>query len=692
MSPAAILPASRSPRSARGARLLQALSRNLRWSWDAEATALWDDVARALGTPPARWSPRNPVRLLSEAEPEALSCLLADPRLLERVERVHCRLLEARPPSRPRDLRLPGPVGYFSMEFGAHESLPIYAGGLGILAGDHAKTASDLGVPLIGVGLFYREGYFRQEADGRGRQKVLFPRVDPRLLPLERWRDARGRELVVKVELPGREVGLAAWRVRLGGTDLVLLDSDLPGNSPADRALTHRLYIGDRQLRISQEVLCGIGGVRALTALGLEPAVWHLNEGHVAFLTLERMRALTAPPANGTRRAPLPFPDAVEAVAADTVFTTHTPVPEGNEVFALDLARRYLERPCRRAGIAVEDYLSLGLDRRHDGMPAFSMTVLALRLSRFRNGVSRLHGQVSRKMWRGLWPGFASEEAPITSVTNGVHVPTWIAPEMASLYQDRLGRDWAARLDDPPFWRKATALPDADLWAAKRVLKGKLIAYVRERMEAQMIAAGESPGRARREASGLLRPDALTIGFSRRFALYKRAGLLFRDAAKARELLGDDRRPLQLVFAGKPHPEDRLGADLFNQIAAISRRPEFVGKVVLLAGYDIEMARVLVQGADVWLNTPRRPLEASGTSGQKVIFNGGLNLSVLDGWWDEAYSPGVGWAMGSLATTPTSPRRTGRTGSPSTASSAGRSCRSTSSASGMACRAAGCGW
>jgi starch phosphorylase len=531
------------------------------------------------------------------------------------------------------------------MEFGLHESLPIYAGGLGILAGDHLKSASDTGVPLAGVSLLYRQGYFRQELGEGGEQRVVYPDADFDLLPMETVRDRRGREVRIRVELAGRTVALRLWKVCVGRVALYLLDADLRENPPRDRFLTHRLYVGDREARIAQEVIAGIGGVRALRAAGVDPGVWHLNEGHVAFLTLERLRELRS---GGGRRGGkgLPLGAALEVVAADTVFTTHTPVPEGNEVFDLALASRYLRPHAEAAVISLEDYLALGLDRASDGKPVLSMTVLALRLSRFRNGVSALHGEVSRKMWSKLWPGFGPERAPITSVTNGVHTASWVAPELDLLYRQHLGENWASKLDDAAFWKRARRLPDGELWEAKRKLRDDLVHFVRARAAARLRRFGWSEAHARSAAGELLDPEALTIGFARRFALYKRAGLIFKDRRRAAALLGSRSRPVQLVYAGKPHPEDPQGKAIFEEIAALAREPRFRGKVVLLENYDIEVARRMVQGCDLWLNNPRRPLEASGTSGQKVPINCGLNLSVLDGWWCEGYSPDAGWAVG----------------------------------------------
>ncbi len=620
---------------------LHLLSRNLWWSWDLEAVSLWEEVAERLGVPETELSPRNPARLLSRSRKDALERLVSDEGFRARLHRIFLRFQKVTKPRPPREatLRLPGPVAYFSMEFGVHESLPIYAGGLGILAGDHAKTASDLGIPLVGVGLFYWEGYFRQEMDGRGRHVVTYPRSDRNDLPLEPFRDSRGREIRVKVELPGRKIHLKLWRVQVGRVNLILLDADIPENSRRDRTLTRRLYTGNREERIIQEVLCGIGGVRALRALNIEPALWHLNEGHVAFLTLERIRELTGGGKMG-------LAEAVEVISADTLFTTHTPVPEGNEIFSLNLARRHLDPHCRAAGIPVEEYLKLGLDGAGSGRPVFSMTVLAVRLSRFRNGVSRLHGEVSRRMWAHLWPGLGTEDVPIGSVTNGIHIPTWISPAYSLLYSSVLGERWIERLHDPKLWSRSSALEEEDLWDFKSLRKVRLIGFIRDRIVQQLVKSGRGLQSARRAADKVLHLEAFTIGFSRRFALYKRAGLLFRDLRQARRLFNDPRRPVQIIFAGKPHPEDPRGQALFNEISAISRRKEFTGRVVLLSNYDMEIGRYLVQGVDLWLNSPRRPLEACGTSGQKVPINGGLNLSILDGWWDEGYTADAGWAFG----------------------------------------------
>lgn len=633
---------------------LRDLALDLSSSWDREARALWGELA-ALGS---RKSPHlevfNPVEVLARLPAKHRERLASDSAFLGRVRSVRRRLRQEQSAARARG-KATGqpftekrPVAYFSMEFAVHTCLPFYAGGLGVLAGDHLKSASDIGLPLIGIGLAYRQGYFRQEIDADGNMNVIYPRVNYGNLPLELVEDERGKPLTVKVVLSGgkkpRPVVLRIWRLHTGNSSIILLDSDFEANAARERALTRYLYGGTREDRIQQEILAGIGGVRALRAMGLSPGVWHLNEGHVTFSTLERLRELRED--DVSRGRPFDPAAALEKIAASTVFTTHTPVPEGNEVFDLALARRYLEAPCDEAGVGVDDYLRLGLDLSPDGTPILSMTVLAIRLSRHRNGVSALHGEVSRGMWQHLWPDFLPEEVPITSVTNGVHVPTWISPEMSDLYTNRLGEDWRIHLDDPQFWKKATKIPDTELWETKRQLRTRLVEFVRERVAATLKRQGATERKIRAATRDLLDPEVLTIGFARRFALYKRAALFFRDLDRARKLLNSSRRPVQMIFAGKPHPEDPEGKRLYEEVVAISRKPGFRGKVVVLENYDMDIGQALVQGVDIWLNNPRRPLEASGTSGQKVPFNAGINVSILDGWWDEGYSPDAGWAFG----------------------------------------------
>lgn len=618
---------------------LHELSRNLWWSWQPDGHAFWARVAQAV--PASRRDASNPCVVVAALTTKRAAGLAADPAYVRLHQKFVRRFRQEgqRQGRAPKGLSSQAPVAYFSMEFGVHESLSIYAGGLGILAGDHTKSASDEGVPLVGIGLYYRRGYFRQDVDEKGKQEVVQTLTNPATAPLDAVKGRNGRELRIGVELPQGKVLLRAWELRVGRVSVYLLDSDVPENRPRDRRITHRLYSIDRRERIQQELLCGIGGVRLLETLRIRPGVWHLNEGHVAFLTLERLRI-------ARRDQRLEVAEALESIAADTVFTTHTPVPEGNEVFDLALARLHLGPYAKAAGIPIDEYLSLGLDWGADNQPVLSMTVLALRLSRFRNGVSTLHGEISRQMWKHLWPGFRAAEVPIGSVTNGVHMPTWVAPEMDSLYRRHLGSQWTARLDDAEFWKKSTAIPDRELWEAKQSLKVRLVRFVREREDARLRRYGWSASRRERAVGKLLDPEAFTIGFARRFALYKRADLIFRDLKRAARLFGSRARPAQIVFAGKPHPEDPFGRQLFESIVAMAKRREFAGRVVVLENYDMEIGRHMVQGVDVWLNNPRRPLEASGTSGQKVPLNGGVNCSILDGWWCEGYSPKVGFAFG----------------------------------------------
>jgi starch phosphorylase len=505
-------------------------------------------------------------------------------------------------------------VAYFSAEFGVDETLPVYSGGLGVLAADHLKSASDLGVPLVGVGLLYRRGYFAQGLDASGRQVESYPELDPARLPLIPEMDERGAPLLVEVELAGETVAGRVWRADVGVVPLYLLDTDVEENSPAARSTTDVLYGGDREHRLRQELVLGIGGVRALEALGLRPTVFHMNEGHAAFIALERIRALVA--------AGLSFSEALEVVRASTVFTTHTPVPAGNEVFEPELVRSHVEPVVLACGLSWPEFLALG---RADDDGPFGLTPLALRTSARANGVSELHGDVARRMWAGLWPGRPVENVPIGHVTNGVHARTWLAPGL-----ERLLRARGVRPEAPPaeqVWEGALELDGGELWRVHLERKAALAELVRGR--------------------GLeLDADALAIGFARRFATYKRAGLLFSDPERLAALLDDPERPLLVVVAGKAHPADEGGKDLIQQILDFARDARAAGRVVFLEGYDIALARMLVQGVDVWLNTPRRPLEASGTSGMKAGLNGVLNLSVLDGWWCEGYAPELGWALG----------------------------------------------
>jgi starch phosphorylase len=603
------------------------LAYDLWWSWSPQATRLFSWID------PDHWRRyHNPVELLINVEPHHWQRLLEDGEFRRTYEVVMEAWDAYR--ARPRwftqyEKRVPGPIAYFSMEFGLHESLGVYSGGLGVLAGDHCKAASDLGVPLVGVGLLYRSGYFRQTVDADGYQQHIYPDYDFARLPALPVEAPAGGVLTVSVDLPGRVVQAAVWKIQVGNVPVLLLDTDIPLNDPADRPITGILYVRGREMRLCQEMLLGVGGVRALKALGIQPGVWHMNEGHVAFLGLERAR-------DRVRRGES-LAEALSAVARSAVFTTHTPVPAGNETFDRTLVRRYLDSWIREVGCDPDEVLSLGAQDGH-----FNLTVLAIRLSRSANGVSRLHAEVASEMWRHLWP--EAPAAPIAAVTNGVHTETWVGPEMRALYAHHLGPDWDQHLLEPEYWQRIAEVPDPHLWSAHRAQKERLVRFVRERVRTQSARHGLSPDELR-TIEGLLDPQALTIGFARRFATYKRAVLVLSDLERLKALLQDPTRPVQIVFAGKAHPADRAGQDLIRRLFLLTQG-ELRGRLVFLEDYDIEMGRMLVQGCDVWLNTPRRPQEASGTSGQKAPINGGLNVSILDGWWVEGYDQANGWAIG----------------------------------------------
>ncbi|MFZ5596460.1 MAG: alpha-glucan family phosphorylase [Bacillota bacterium] len=528
-----------------------------------------------------------------------------------------------------------GVIAYFSLEFGLHESHPIYSGGLGLLAGDHAKSASDLGLPFVGVGLLYKHGYFNQVINREGRQEALFPYYNFYDLPIYPVFDNEGRELIIKVEFPGRDVFLKVWKCVVGRVNLILLDSDITLNSMEDRAITGQLYGGDSKVRISQEIILGLGGVKALRSLGISPSAWHINEGHASFLLLERIRELMT----GKN---LSFRTAIEVVRCNTVFTTHTPVPAGHDLFTADMMEYYFNNFYTSLGISRDNFMSLGWDGDRQ---MFNMTFLALKLSGYCNGVSRLHGEVSREMFAHMYPGIPIEEVPVSHVTNGVHTLTWLAQEIKDLYTIYLGSDWQERITDRQLWKKINDLSDNLLWVVHQSLKEKMIGFARETLIRQRIR-NQEPAERIREVEKFLNPNVLTIGFARRFATYKRAGLLFRDKERLSRLVNHPERPVQFIFAGKAHPADAAGQDLIKLVYDTSKQEEFKGKIVFLEDYSIDMARYLVQGVDVWLNTPRRPMEASGTSGQKAAANGVLNLSILDGWWPEGYNGKNGFAIG----------------------------------------------
>jgi starch phosphorylase len=532
----------------------------------------------------------------------------------------------------------PRPVAYFSAEFGLHESIPIYSGGLGILAGDHIKSASDLDIPLVGIGLFYGQGYFRQRLDRDGWQQEEYIQTDVNQLPMEPAIAANGEPVVVQIETRTGSIRARVWRLKVGRCDLLLIDSNVEGNAPEDRELTSRLYGGDRRIRIRQELLLGVGGFRALKAMGITPGVLHLNEGHSGFVVLEAIL-------NRMQEEGVTFEAAVTDVSREVVFTTHTPVPAGHDRFSAELIEEHLGPMREGLGLSPDRLMEMGRENPANKEEDFCMTVLGLRIARRANAVSALHGEVSRAMWKGLTPGKTEERVPIGHITNGVHVPSWLAPQMSRLYDRHLGAGWEQHGAEARIWEGIENVDDGELWETHLSLKSRLLEFVRRRAMRQAEHRGESAD-ARIRLGGILSPDALTIGFARRFATYKRANLILADIEKLASMVNDPKRPVQFVFAGKAHPLDEPGKKVLQQIAQMMRDSEFADKFVFVEDYDINVGRHFVQGVDVWLNNPRRPLEASGTSGQKVVLNGGLNLSVLDGWWAEAYDGRNGFAIG----------------------------------------------
>ena len=618
---------------------LWALARNLWWSWDHNSSSLFLDLD------PARWSElnHNPVALLNEIPLAKLETRAAELMLHSRVNYAYRRMLEYLEADRTwgaqrAGVLRPHPVAYFSAEFGLHESLPIYSGGLGVLAGDHIKSASDLDIPLVGIGLFYGQGYFRQRLDVGGWQHEEYLKTDINQRPMEVAIGKDGRPVVVEIETRSGRIRAKVWRVKVGRRDLLLLDSDVEGNAPEDRQLTSRLYGGDLRIRIRQELLLGVGGLRALKALGISPGVLHLNEGHSGFAVLEAIRIRM-------EEEGISFEAAVPRVSREVVFTTHTPVPAGHDRFDAGLVEEHIG-PLREAlGLSQESLLGLGREYPNNSDELFCMTVLALRLSRRANAVSALHAEVSRAMWTGLFRNKLEDDVPIGHITNGVHVPSWLAPEMFRLYDRHLGTDWHQRGSEAKIWLGIENVDDGELWETHLNLKSQLIEFVRRRAVDQAARRGESREVLQR-LERVLSPDALTIGFARRFATYKRANLILTDIEKLASMVNDPNRPVQFVFAGKAHPLDEPGKRVLQQIAELMRDPKFRDKFVFVEDYDINVGRHFVQGVDVWLNNPRRPLEASGTSGQKVVLNGGLNLSILDGWWAEAFDGMNGFAIG----------------------------------------------
>ena len=618
---------------------LWSLARNLWWSWDHDSISLFRDLD------PTRWRQlnQNPISLLGEIALGEIERRAAELALHSRINYCYRRQQEYLRADRTwgaanAGVLRPRPVAYFSAEFGLHESLPIYSGGLGVLAGDHIKSASDLDIPLIGIGLFYGQGYFLQRLDQSGWQREEYLQTDVNQLPMQPAIGQNGESIVVEIATRTGLIRAKVWRVKVGRCDLLLLDSNVAGNAPEDLELTSRLYGGDGRTRIRQELLLGVGGFRALKAMGISPGVLHLNEGHSGFAVLEAIR-------NRMEEEGLSFEVAATQIPREVVFTTHTPVPAGHDRFNGDLIEEHLSPLREQLGISHEMLMSFGREHSSDQHEQFCMTVLGLQLSRRANAVSSLHGEVSRAMWKSLFPGKEEEAVPIGHITNGVHVPSWLAPQMCRLYDRHLGVGWQERSGSARTWEEIENVDDGVLWETHLNLKSRLLDFARRRAREQAERRGESP-ETLRNLGKVLSPDALTIGFARRFATYKRANLILADIEKLATMVNDPNRPVQFLFAGKAHPHDEPGKRMLQQIAEMMRDSNFSNKLVFIEDYDINVGRYLVQGVDVWLNNPRRPLEASGTSGQKVVLNGGLNLSVLDGWWAEAYDGRNGFAIG----------------------------------------------
>jgi len=615
------------------------IAHNLWVSWHGEAR----DLFRRLDSDGWEAAYHNPVALLGRIDQQRLAEMAQDEGFLAHVERVHASLQKYidKPGWWPKTFggdRSPQ-VAYFCAEYGISECLPIYSGGLGVLAGDHLKSASELDIPLVAIGLLYQQGFFRQRLNADGWQLELFPRNDFHNMPVELVRGDDGEPATFQVDMGGRPCHVQIWLARVGRVHLYLMDTNVPQNSPEDRHITAQLYGGDQEMRIRQEVLLGIGGVRMLQTLGIAPKAFHMNEGHSAFLGLERIRLMMA-------EKGVSFEVGMEATKSSSVFTTHTPVPAGNDAFEPWLIDKYFSNYWGQLGLDRDRFLALGRQDAFNGEEPMSLTVLAMRLSNYRNGVSELHGLVSRKLWVGVWPGVPVNEIPIGHITNGIHTKTWISDDLAQLYDRYLGPAWHEKPADMSAWNLAERIPDTEVWRTHERRRERLVAFARDRAYDQLVKRGAGASEIA-QADEILDPEALTIGFARRFATYKRATLILADVERLARLLNSPGKRVQIIFAGKAHPRDNPGKDLIRQLVHITRQEQFRRSLVFLEDYDMNVARYLVQGVDVWLNTPLRPMEASGTSGMKVSANGGLNLSILDGWWVEGYEPDTGWTIGS---------------------------------------------
>lgn len=615
------------------------LAKNYWWSWNQESYEIFKAFS------PSKWQEtRTPYATIKdgiENHPEAVAALAKDEKFLRLLnntnEKLNSYMKSEKHPKYQTPESIDGSIAYFCAEYGIHESLPIYSGGLGVLAGDHVKSASDLGLPLLFVGLYYQNGYFTQEIDSEGQQQDIYYTYTAEELGLERVTTPENKELMLNLDLAGRKVKVQVWKAQVGRVPLYLLDSNVEGNSEEDKKITARLYGGDREMRISQEVILGIGGVQMLEALDIHPSAYHMNEGHSGFFQLERIR-------NEMKKKNLSFEEAKLLCASNCLFTTHTPVPAGNEAFTLPLMHKFFHSYIKELDISWHRFVSLGLVNEKSDNKFFSLTVFAINVSRFYNGVSALHGQIAKRMWSKLWKEVPTIDNPITSITNGVHSQTWMARDTKELLESCFGGEWKGEIINQDYWNKVIEMPNEQIVNLKKGLKSKMVDLVRERQVQQYERFGKAD--LAKEATSYLKDDVLTIGFARRFATYKRATLIFKDLERLAAIVNNSERPVQFIFAGKAHPQDIPGQTFIKEIHQISQRDEFRGKIIMLEGYDMNISSHMVSGVDVWLNNPRRPMEASGTSGQKVPINFGLNFSVLDGWWSEGYNEKNGWTIG----------------------------------------------
>lgn len=618
---------------------LSEVAENLWWSWNTEFLRIFKMIDIDL------WERcgKNPVKFLKLVEQEKLERAANDAEIIkaykENVDNFDAYIkskntwFNKKYPNNKEDL-----IGYFSAEYGLDETIPIYSGGLGILSGDHLKSASDLGIPMVAVGLLYKNGYFNQIIDKAGNQQTQYRDVELDNLPIKPVKEETGEDMIISIKMQKSKVYIKVWQISVGRVKLYLLDTDIPENEPEYRGITLRLYGGDQEMRIRQEMVLGIGGITLFKELDIDPTVYHMNEGHSSFLVLEAIR-------NTIKEKKVSFNIAKDIVSSKTVFTTHTPVPAGNDIFPIELMKKYFDGYWKELGITEEEFMELGMKPKETEKNSFNMGILALGIAGKKNGVSKLHGAVSRELFSEVWPNIAPQESPITYVTNGIHTCSWLAPNMKELYNKYLDPYWQDKIYADETWEKIYKIPNEELWKTHKARKEKLIKLVKDNVTNRLKTKGYQYEQIR-DILSKLNPDALTIGFARRFATYKRATLIFKDLERITQILNDESRPVQIIFAGKAHPADKEGQDLIKYIHEISMMPQFKGKIILLENYNINIARYLVSGVDVWLNNPRRPMEASGTSGEKASVNGVVNFSVLDGWWAEGYNFKNGWAIG----------------------------------------------